>query len=525
MVKDKAWQEMSMKNESRFTSKKMAIIISYMMVLMNTVSNLVLTPVYLKYFGIEMYGLYQMVYAVAHYILILDFGIGTTMVRYISGYHANNDYEAEKNFSAHVLGIVVVIDILIFLTGAIINAQLLNIYPTIEANEAEIAHSIFSIMIITIVITIVERYVQGFIMAYEHFVTVRAISLVKVVGKITLTILMLWNGMGVIAIVAADFIVTCLSTLSMTVYSLKYLKFKIRFTSFDKVLVGSICSFMFAIFLQSIVQYVNNVVDKTILGVMTTKTDVAVYSVAMTFITLFNSLPSEISSVFLPRATKLVAHSDEREILTDFVARPGRYQFMICGGIICGFFLFGKEFITLWAGQASVKAWTIALVIMIPNMIPLVENTVLSILDAKGKRLFRSIVLFGVSIVNVIVSIVLVARYGMLGAPVGTALSFVIGYGIVMNIYYYKVIGIDVAEMFRKVFSKTWLCLVVTSLITSSLNIVFSIYSWITLIAKIVIFCTVFMFFLMIYGFSETEKNDLSSIVKKISRQREETGH
>lgn len=519
MAENEVWWVINMKIEGKLKSKKMAVIISYLMVLMNTASNLVLTPVYLKYLGFDMYGLYQMVYAVAHYILILDFGIGTTMVRYISGYHAKNDYEAERNFSAHVLGIVIVIDVLIFIAGGIINSQLLNIYPTIEANESGIAHTIFMIMIATIAVTIIERYVQGSIMAYEHFVTVRAISLLKVSAKMVLTILMLWNGMGVIAIVAADLLVTCLSTLSMTVYSLKYLKFRVKFSRFDKILIGSICSFMFAIFLQSIVQYVNNVVDKTILGIMTTKADVAVYSVAMTFITLFNSLPSEISSVFLPQATKLVAHSDKREVLTNFVARPGRYQFMICGGIICGFFLFGREFITLWAGEDSINAWVIALVIMIPNMIPLIENTILSILDAKKKRLFRSLVLFGISIVNVIVSVILVSRYGMLGAPVGTALSFIVGYGIIMNIYYQKVIGIDVAVMFKNIFSKTWLCLAATSVITSFLNVAFSTYSWITLMIKIAIFCVLFLLFMAVYGFSEMEKNDISGIVKRIIRR------
>ena len=120
---------------------------------------------------------------------------------------------------------------------------------------------------------------------------------------------------------------------------------------------------------------------------------------------------------------------------------------------------------------------------------------------------------------NVIVSVILVSRYGMLGAPVGTALSFIVGYGIIMNIYYQKVIGIDVAVMFKNIFSKTWLCLAATSVITSFLNVAFSTYSWITLMIKIAIFCVLFLLFMAVYGFSEMEKNDISGIVKRIIRR------
>ena len=108
---------------------------------------------------------------------------------------------------------------------------------------------------------------------------------------------------------------------------------------------------------------------------------------------------------------------------------------------------------------------------------------------------------------------------GMLGAPVGTALSFIVGYGIIMNIYYQKVIGIDVAVMFKNIFSKTWLCLAATSVITSFLNVAFSTYSWITLMIKIAIFCVLFLLFMAVYGFSEMEKNDISGIVKRIIRR------
>ena len=61
---------------SVFKSKKLAIIVSYALICTNVLSNLILTPIYLNYLGTDGYGFYQMIYAVASYILILDLGIG-----------------------------------------------------------------------------------------------------------------------------------------------------------------------------------------------------------------------------------------------------------------------------------------------------------------------------------------------------------------------------------------------------------------------------------------------------------------
>ena len=501
------------------TSKKLAVVITYISLVIHTLSNLVLTPLYLNYLGLDQYGLYQMIYTVASYILILDLGIKTAMVRYISKYHAENDYESEKNFSAHCLITLVFIVVLMLLIGLIINMFLLKIYPTITAEEADVAHQLMLIMLIVISGTVFERFAAGCLGAYEHFTVNNAVPVVKLLIKIILTICFLYNGMGVIAIALVDVIVILLSIIFRSMYAIKRLHFKIKLSKFDFRLIGDLVLFMLPVFLHSIIGYVNNYVDKTVLGIMTSKADVAIYSIATTFISMFNALPSAISGVFLPAATKLVFGGNcNSKNLTNFIIRPGRYQFMLCGGFLCGFALFGKEFICLWTGPNAVKAWTIALIIMIPNMIPLLQNTVISILNALKKRLFRSLVLFVISAINVLVTVFLVSRYGMMGAPIGTAFAFVVGYGVIMNIYYQKEIKIQIGRLFKTIFSRTWLCLIPAVVIGIISNKLLNDYSWITFVVKAVVFVVVYGTALLLYGFNAQEKKDLSIILKKLGR-------
>ena len=499
-------------------SKKASVMVSYLTIFVNSACNLILTPLYLRFLGAENYGLYQMVYSVAHYILILDFGINLTMIKYISMYKVRNQKQEECNFAAHSLAVVSIIIAAILLIGLVLNGLLTRIYPTITADEAGLAHKLFLLMVINVAFAVLEHYFQGVVLANEHFVIQKLTALIKVVMKIVLTLILLWRGLGMITLAIVDLSLTVGALLILSVYSFRVLSFRIRFSGFDRALTAGMLAFMFAVFLQSIVSYVNNLVDKTILGIMTTKTDVTVYSVAMTFITLFNSLPHAISGIFLPQATKVIHAGAGRKELTAFVVRPGRIQFMICGSILAGFALFGREFITLWVGKKQIEAWTVALIIMAPSLIPLVESTAQSILDVKNKRMVRSLIMLALSVMNVAVTVILVGKFGMIGAPVGTAIAFIAGY-LILNIYYHRRIGIDVPAMLGGVFSGTWLSILAASLLSGLLNFAFPNYAWATMILKILSYCACFLAFQLLWGFRAQERNDLRAVLGPIRKR------
>ena len=146
--------------------------------------------------------------------------------------------------------------------------------------------------------------------------------------------------------------------------------------------------------------YVNSSADKTILGIMCKKADVTVYSIAASIITLFNTLPTVISSLFQPQVTRMVVNGASKSELTNLVIRVGRWQFVMCGLLLFGLAFFGIDFLHLWVGHRlthdqQVFTWIIMMVILPFNMVPLVQTVCISILNAYDKRLYRSLILAG----------------------------------------------------------------------------------------------------------------------------------
>ena len=500
-----------------WTSKKLAVLFSYMSTGFNAIFTVVLTGLYVNKLGRESYGLYQMVYAVAHYILILDLGIAATMNRYIAEYIERKDQTRQENFAFHMLIILSVIGALIFLIGALIYRQLDVIYPKLTPQELPLARHMFAVMIVQIVLMVFRHFASGISLGYDQYALVRLLAVISLIVNFVLSVAIIHLGYGFLAIVYSKTVVLSL-VLCFILYIVFFkLHFKIRFHYWDWAMIAPATTLMLAIFMQSIVGHVNNTVDKTILGNMTTKSDVAVYSIAAVFITMFNTLPSIISSVFQTQATRMVVRGATPAEMTAFVAKPGRFQFVIAGGFCAGFLLLGQDFIMCWMHDPQMKkAWFYALLIMIPNMVPLIQGTSVSLLNALNKRIFRSLILIGLTVVNISLTIYLVKRIGCVGAPLATGVSFIIGHVILLNIYYQRRIGLNVFKIFHDVLSKTWVAVLGALIINLPLVKWDAQERWWVFIVKAIAFCVVYAAILWFYGFNTSEKTAVAKIAAKV---------
>ena len=155
------------------------------------------------------------------------------------------------------------------------------------------------------------------------------------------------------------------------------------------------------------------------------------------------------------------------------------------------------------------------LIILPFNMIPLIQTVCISILNAYDKRMDRSLILTGMCVVNILVSILFVNAFGPIGCPLGTALSYLIGYAFILNIYYNKKLKLDVVRMFKEIFRRIWLCLLVTTLITLLLLLINHNSMFYILVSIIFFFCSL-CFFMYKYGFNREEKDICLQLVRKI---------
>lgn len=121
--------------------------------------------------------------------------------------------------------------------------------------------------------------------------------------------------------------------------------------------------------------------------------------------------------------------------------------------IVSGFVAFGRPFIRFYVGDTYEDAYWVAILMMIPNMIPLVQSICLNVVVAQNKHKFRSLVYLGIAILNVVGTWFLMRYMGIIGAALMTGVALIIGQGFVMNWYYHKKTGLDMLRFWKQMLS------------------------------------------------------------------------
>lgn len=503
--------------------KKRGIVLSYLNLIMGMVVNVFLTPMLIVSLGDGDYSLYKVMQSFAGPLSIFHLGISTVVTRSIVKCDGLSDYteQDKKNTIALALLASGVMALLVLVAGAGMYTAIPRIYSgTYSSESLKTGQQIFAMFVLAAVFHMLTDVFSGCILGHERYTVSSLIPLFKTVAKCILIIVLLQCEMEVRFVVAIDLILALGVFTFSAGYGMLVLGEVPKLTRFDKGQLMEILSFGFAILLQAFVNQVNNNMDTMILGaVVAEKTIITMYSSALTVYSIYNSLISVVTHYFLPNATRLVSQKASGRELTDFVIRPGRFQAVVSLTCICGFALFGRNFIAIWIGPRYMDAYGVVLMLMIPVTIPLIQNAVISILDAAMKRMVRSVVLVMMAALNLGVSFMLVRIMGFWGAAVGTALSLLLGHGVLMNIYYAKEFQIEIFRMFGSIFRGILPAGLLATAVSAPMA-VFLPYTVGWFVIKCICFVAVYGLFLLLFGFNVEEKRMVLALVGRFARHK-----
>ncbi|MDO5124138.1 MAG: oligosaccharide flippase family protein [Eubacteriales bacterium] len=494
------------------SQRKIGMVLSYVSTLLLMAVNIFLTPFLIKSLGEAEYGVYRMMATFAGYLVLMNFGTGTVMTRYVSAFLGKGDKKGERNFIAMGLIITGVLMLLIAAAASVLYIFLDEIYSaSLTLQQLEKAKILFAVLSLNILVTLAAQAFEGIVLAYEKFFLTKGFTIAKTLLKVAVIVTLFQLRADSLIIVLTDLGLSVLYFLLCFFYTQLHLKARPKLQKFDKALFVSTLSFSFAILLQAVVNQVNSNVDITILGIMLGPESVTVYSVAMQIFMIFSSLSTAAVAVYLPKFAKLTAKGQASgEVLTREMIAPSRVQTLVSGTILFGFIICGRDFINLWVGEGFETAYFIALIIMIPMFLVCTNGIVVSVLDALGKRLVRSVVLCIIAVCNVLLTVLLVYFIGEPGAPIATAVTTLIGSVIIMNIYYKKAIGIRLYTLFKGIFKGILPCLLLSFAVSLPLAILFPVGT-LGLFLKGGLFLLVLGVSLLLFGLNKEEK----SLIKK----------
>lgn len=424
-------------NDSK--ERRNGVVLSYITIILNTVIQLLYLPFLIDKLGSSEYGAYSIVASIMGYLAVMDFGFGDAIVMYTARYKAQGKSDKEKKMHGMFWVIFNVIGIITFGLGVIISLNANHIFNnSMTVNEINLMRKLLLILAFNLGITFIFSVYGSIINAYEKFTFRKMVTIFNSILQPIIMIPLLLLGYKAVALTIVITLLNLLILVSNWYYCRTKLNIKIKYYGFDFKLFREIIGYSFYIFLNMIVDKINWSSDQFILGIFSGTTAVTLYSIASRLNDMFIRLSTAISGVLFPKISKMVASNISDEKLSEEFIKTGRLQFIIIFLMSSGLVLFGREFFILWVGQEYVDAYYIALILILPLSVPLIQNVGISILQAKNIHKFRSILYLVIAILNIIISIPLAKIYGGIGAAIGTAISLILGNIIIINIYYYK---------------------------------------------------------------------------------------
>lgn len=498
---------------------KIGVILSYITMFAQNIIGILYTPIMLRLLGKSEYGLYQLVYSVVSYLGLLSFGFGSAYVRFYSRYKVKDDEDGIARLNGMFITIFLIIALISILAGSVLVVNVELIFKQgLTPSEINTARILMILMVFNLAVTFPSSVFDSYVTAHECYFFQRVVSLLQTVLNPFLTLPLLLMGYKSISLVLVTTILTLGKFVLNVYYCKKKLNMQFKFKNMQFSLLKEIWVFSFFIFLNMIVDQINWSVDKFILGMFGGTVAVAVYAVGGQINTLYMSLSTSVSSVFIPRINTIVADNDDNAKLTDIFTRVGRIQFIVLALVLFGFILLGKYFISVWAGNGYDSAYYVVLLLIIPVTVPLIQNLGVEIQRAKNMHKFRSIVYFIIAFGNVLLSIPLTKVYGEVGAALGTAITMTLGNVIIMNWYYHARVKLDMKYFWNNIFSLLP-AILVSFFIGLAVSKVIVIDSIINFIIVGCIYLLAYIICMYLFGLNSYEKSLFDGVINKVLRR------
>lgn len=495
---------------------KAGAVLNYVLILLNAVVGLLYTPYMLRMMGQNEYGLYSLVASIIAYLTLLDLGMGNAIIRYTAKFRAEGKQEEQYEMFGMFFLLYIIIGIISVGVGLAlyfnVDAMFGKTMSDIELSKARI---MMLILIFNLAFTFPMSIFGSIMSAYERFVFPRIVNIVRVILNTAVMIFLLHMGYKAVAMVIVQTVFNVLTLILNYFYCKYHIKIKLYFKRFNWSFLKEVAIYSFWILLNVIMDKIYWSTGQFVLGAVSGTIAVSVFAVAIQLESMYMQFSTAISSVFLPKVTAMVTKENDDKNLSDLFIKTGRLQYIVLCFILCGFIVFGRYFVRLWAGPEYSDAYIITLLFFMSLLIPLIQNLGITILQAKNQMKFRSVLYIGIAIFALFFEIVLANKMGGIGCAIAIAGALFLGQGLIMNIYYKTVQHINIGRFWYEI-GKMSICPLIISVLSFVVIKHIVIENWGQFIVCILVFSIVYLPLVWVFSMNQSERQLITQPLNRI---------
>jgi O-antigen/teichoic acid export membrane protein len=409
------------------SSKRFAVNIGMNWVAMaiSMVVPFFLTPFIIRSLGVTAYGIWIVAVSTVSYLGILDMGLRSAVIRFVSKAEAQGKPEDARA----AIGAALWFRLLISGGVALISVGLAFGFPhwfKIPADLQRAGQITVVLCALGVAVTLVSGVFGAVLAATHRFDILSSLSALQTLARAGGVIVILKTGHGLVPLAIWELTIITLSGLAAAVAALKtFPPSRVRIARPDISLVKQIWAYSFTTFVFIIaVQIIVNT-DNLVVGSFISVGIVAFYSIGASLVNYAGQVVSSMSTTFTPLASNMEAGGRSAD-LRRLLLRGSQAALGIALPICIALAFRGRTFINLWMGpEYGAISEKIVQILLISQFFSVANGTAASIMMAidKHKPLARWSVVEAA--LNLGLSLILVKTVGLYGVALGTTIAMV----------------------------------------------------------------------------------------------------
>ncbi len=417
----------------------------------------IMTPLILRKIGVAGYGTWAVFLAINGLTSLADLGLVGTLSKFIAEYHATEDIPALSRTLNSGLVLFLLIDVvmgvILWIASPLLAETLFRQSPVPHGELI----TLLRLFLIVVGANILTQLLASVTTGLQRLDLTNMISAANVALSATFGGTLLIEGLGLRGLVYG-YCASAVVTVIVYVLVVRQLLPQMLPNPFrcNVAEVRKMFGFSLRLYLTQAAVAVHNQVEKLYLGMFVGVAAVGWYDMASDIALKVRNGLSFVLGPVLPAASELNALSDDSR-MRELFYRSHKYLALFGVPIVCYVVAISRRFVELWVGPSLIVVALPLSILLVVNFFNLATGPGFLIFAGSG-NLTPGVQSASLGIVlNLVLSLGLIYKFGLNGAVLGTSLSLVLGSLYFMTVFHLRT-GYPVVRVLREGYLKAATC-------------------------------------------------------------------
>jgi O-antigen/teichoic acid export membrane protein len=384
--------------------------------------NFFLSPYVVRHIGNTGYGVWTLILSLTGYLGLLDLGVRGAVTRYVAKFHTEAAHDRTSNVASSAMLIFSAVGMVAILASLLLAAFVVGRLQ-IPPQYLDAARLVLVIIGLNIATSLVNGVFGGILVGLQRFDLTNGIEIANNVLRAVTIVVFLRLGYGIVtlALIQLGFTLARLAA-SMWMTKQLYPELQINYGYADRAGIRLIFSFSVFSFLLHVSGSLIYASDNVVIGAFLPVSAVTFYAIGGNLVEYTRTLVSGISQTMTPLASSTEARRDQNR-LEKVILFSSRAGTMVVLPIALTLAIRGSSFISLWMGpQYAELSGKVAGILSLTLLLWAANSVTGGSLLGLSKHRPLVPMLLAEGVCNLVLSILLVKRMGIVGVAWGTVI-------------------------------------------------------------------------------------------------------